>query len=409
MPAGRSPGAKRASASVDGGRQDGAIDIYLPAARPRIPERKARTYANEPMQTLTVALAERSYPIHIGQNLIARAAEFLPTTRSARAIIVSNPTVAAHHLAPLQQALTRAGMKHDAIIVPDGEAHKDWATLYSLHTRLLELGAERSTLLIALGGGVIGDIAGFAAATYQRGMPVVQIPTTLLAQVDSSVGGKTAVNHPLGKNMIGAFYQPSAVIIDTTTLVTLPVRELTAGLAEVIKYGAACDAEFFGWLESALEQLLGRNPDAIGHAIFESCRIKAAIVAADEREAGERALLNFGHTFGHAIEAGTGYDGSWLHGEAVAAGMVLAAELSARVATLPAVDSARIKALVARAGLPTRAPALGAVRYLELMARDKKVEGGMLRFVLLDALGRAALRGGIAKADITAVFATNAA
>jgi 3-dehydroquinate synthase len=361
------------------------------------------------MQTLTVALAERSYPIHIGQNLIARAAEFLPTTRSARAIIVSNPTVAAHHLAPLQQALTRAGMKHDAIIVPDGEAHKDWATLYSLHTRLLELGAERSTLLIALGGGVIGDIAGFAAATYQRGMPVVQIPTTLLAQVDSSVGGKTAVNHPLGKNMIGAFYQPSAVIIDTTTLVTLPVRELTAGLAEVIKYGAACDAEFFGWLESALEQLLGRNPDAIGHAIFESCRIKAAIVAADEREAGERALLNFGHTFGHAIEAGTGYDGSWLHGEAVAAGMVLAAELSARVATLPAVDSARIKALVARAGLPTRAPALGAVRYLELMARDKKVEGGMLRFVLLDALGRAALRGGIAKADITAVFATNAA
>src|SRR5450631_2509554 len=401
MPAGRSPGAKRASASVDGGRQDGAIDIYLPAARPRIPERKARTYANEPMQTLTVALAERSYPIHIGQNLIARAAEFLPTTRSARAIIVSNPTVAAHHLAPLQQALTRAGMKHDAIIVPDGEAHKDWATLYSLHTRLLELGAERSTLLIALGGGVIGDIAGFAAATYQRGMPVVQIPTTLLAQVDSSVGGKTAVNHPLGKNMIGAFYQPSAVIIDTTTLVTLPVRELTAGLAEVIKYGAACDAEFFGWLESALEQLLGRNPDAIGHAIFESCRIKADIVAADERESGERALLNFGHTFGHAIETAEGY-GRWLHGEAVAAGMIIAAKLSERILGLPPADTARLEALTARARLPVAPPSLPIQRWRELVARDKKVAGGVVRFILLASLGRAIVTSEVSDSDLAA-------
>jgi 3-dehydroquinate synthase len=295
-------------------------------------------------------------------------------------------------------------MKHDAMIVPDGEAHKDWTTLYSIHTRLLELGAERSTLLIALGGGVVGDLAGFAAATYQRGMPVVQIPTTLLAQVDSSLGGKTAVNHPLGKNMIGAFYQPSAVIIDTATLVTLPNRELTAGLAEVIKYGAACDAGFFGWLESALDQLLARNPDAIAHAIFESCRIKAGIVAADEREAGERALLNFGHTFGHAIEAATGYDSSWLHGEAVAAGMVLAAELSVRVATLPAPDSARIRELVGRAGLRTRAPALGADRYLELMARDKKVQGGAMRLILLEALGRAAVRSDIPSSALRALL-----
>jgi len=358
------------------------------------------------VRTLTVALGARSYPIHIGENLLARVPDLLPRPRSARAIIVSNPTVAAHHLEPVQGALMRAGVSHDAVIIPDGEAHKNWTTLYSIHTRLLELGAERSTLLIALGGGVVGDIAGFAAATYQRGIPVVQIPTTLLAQVDSSVGGKTAVNHPRGKNMIGAFYQPSAVIIDTATLATLPRRELLAGLAEVIKYGAACDAEFFVWLESAIEQLLARDPDAVGHAIFESCRIKAAIVAADERESGERAILNFGHTFGHAIEAATGYDGSWLHGEAVAAGMVLAAELSARVATLPAADSGRIAKLVERAGLPTRAPALGAGRYLELMARDKKVQAGAIRFVVLEALGRATVRSDIPASTLRTLLAT---
>ncbi len=356
------------------------------------------------MRTLSVALAERSYPIHIGEHLLARAADFLPATRSSRAIIVSNPTVAAHHLAPLQQSLTHAGMKHEAVLIPDGEAHKNWATLYSIHTRLLELAAERSTLLIALGGGVVGDVTGFAAATYQRGMPFVQIPTTLLAQVDSSVGGKTAVNHPLGKNMIGAFYQPSAVIIDTATLATLPRRELAAGLAEVIKHGAACDADFFLWLESALERLLARDPEAIAHAIFESCRIKAAIVATDERETGERALLNFGHTFGHAIEAAAGYDGSWLHGEAVAAGMVLATELSTRVAALPVADCARLRELVDRAGLPTKAPALGADRYLELMARDKKVKGGALRLVLLDALGRAMIRSDVPPSALRALL-----
>jgi 3-dehydroquinate synthase len=356
------------------------------------------------VRTLTVALAERSYPIHVGMGLLARVADMLPPTRSARAVIITNPTVAALHLEALHGGLSRAGLSHDTVIVPDGESHKDWATLYSIHTRLIELGAERSTLLLALGGGVVGDLAGFAAATYQRGMPLVQLPTTLLAQVDSSVGGKTAVNHPLGKNMIGAFYQPTAVIIDTATLATLPGREFAAGVAEVVKYGAACDADLFAWLESALERLLARDADAVAHAILESCRIKAAIVAADERESGVRALLNFGHTFGHAIEAGTGY-GSWLHGEAVAAGMVLAAELSVRAAGLPRADSERIRALLDRAGLPTRPPALGAERYLELMGRDKKVEGGRLRLVILEALGRAALRADIPADQIAAVLA----
>jgi 3-dehydroquinate synthase len=359
------------------------------------------------VRTLTVALAERSYPIHVGMGLLARLADMLPPTRSTRAVIITNPTVAALHLEALHGGLSRAGLSHDTVIVPDGESHKDWATLYSIHTRLIELGAERSTLLLALGGGVVGDLAGFAAATYQRGMPLVQLPTTLLAQVDSSVGGKTAVNHPLGKNMIGAFYQPTAVIIDTATLATLPVREFAAGVAEVVKYGAACDASLFVWLESALERLLARDAVAVVHAIFECCRIKAAIVAADEREAGARALLNFGHTFGHAIEAGTGY-GSWLHGEAVAAGMVLAAELSVRTAGLPLADSERIRALLERAGLPTRPPALGAERYLELMGRDKKAEAGKLRFVVLEAIGHATLRAGVPRDDVEKVLAMHA-
>lgn len=359
------------------------------------------------MQTLTVALGERSYPIYVGEGLLERAGELLPVTRSRRAIVVTNPTVAAHHLGPLRDGLSRASVRHDTVIIPDGEAHKDWSTLYSIHTRLLELGAERSTLLLALGGGVVGDLAGFAAATYQRGMPLVQLPTTLLAQVDSAVGGKTAINHPLGKNMIGAFHQPSVVIIDTGTLATLPRREFAAGIAEVIKYAAACDARLFTWLESALERLLAREPEAVVHAIVESCAIKAAIVAADEREAGARALLNFGHTFGHAIEAATGYDGSWLHGEAVAAGMVLAAELSVRAAKLPTADSLRLRELIGRAGLPVQAPPLGVEVYLQLMARDKKVADGALRFVVLEALGRATLRGGIGKPDVAAALAAH--
>jgi 3-dehydroquinate synthase len=355
------------------------------------------------MPTLTVALAERSYPIHIGAGLLARAGELLASPRPARAIIVTNPVVAAHHLAPLQAALSRSGVRCEAVLVPDGEAHKDWATLYDVHTRLLELGAERSTLLVALGGGVIGDLAGFAAATYQRGMPLLQVPTTLLAQVDSSVGGKTAVNHPLGKNMIGAFHQPSAVIIDTTTLSTLPEREYIAGIAEVIKYGAACDSTFFDWLETHVDRLLARDPDAIAHAVLESCRIKADVVARDEREAGKRAMLNFGHTFGHAIEAATGY-GTWLHGEAVAAGMVVATSLSQRVSGLGTDDAKRLKHLIARAGLPVAPPALGFDRWFELMSRDKKAESGAMRFVLLDALGRASMRAGIGEADLRAVL-----
>jgi 3-dehydroquinate synthase len=359
------------------------------------------------VRTLTVALGERSYPIHVGAGLLARVGDMLPPTPSARAVIVTNPTVAAHHLEVLRGGLSRAGVGHETVMVPDGEAHKDWTTLYCIHTRLLELGAERSTLLLALGGGVVGDLAGFAAATYQRGMPLVQLPTTLLAQVDSSVGGKTAVNHPLGKNMIGAFYQPTAVIIDTAVLTTLPGREFAAGLAEVVKYGAACDAGFFVWLEAALERLVARDADTVAHAIFECCRIKAAIVADDERESGVRALLNFGHTFGHAIEAGAGY-GSWLHGEAVAVGMVLAADLSVRVAGLPGADSERMRALLERAGLPTRAPPLGAERYLELMGRDKKVEAGKLRFVVLEAIGHAALRAGVPRGDVEMVLAMHA-
>jgi 3-dehydroquinate synthase len=356
-----------------------------------------------PTRTLAVALGERGYPIHIGAALLSRVGELLPSTRSARAVIVTNSVVAAHHLDPLQKGLERAGMRHDVIVMPDGEARKDWAALYEIHTRLLELKAERSTMLIALGGGVIGDLAGFAAATYQRGMPLVQVPTTLLAQVDSSVGGKTAVNHPLGKNMIGAFYQPSAVIIDSATLSTLPDREYASGLAEVVKYGAIRSPELLAWLESNVEPLRGRDDATVAHAIHESCRIKAGIVAADEREAGERALLNFGHTFGHAIEVGTGY-GAWLHGEAVAAGMVLAGELSVRVAGFPAAENRRLKQLLSRFGLPVRPPSLGADRYLELMARDKKVEAGKLRLVLLEALGRPTIRTDILRSSLRALL-----
>jgi len=280
-----------------------------------------------------------------------------------------------------------------------GKRTKDWATLYDIHTRLLELNAERSTLLIALGGGVIGDLAGFAAATYRRGIPLVQIPTTLLAQVDSSIGGKTAVNHPLGKNMIGSFYQPRAVISDIATLATLPRPRISCGIAEVIKYGAIRDLALFEWLENNMERLVARDPQAITHAVVESCRIKAEIIAADERETGERALLNFGHTFGHAIETATGY-GTWLHGEAVAAGMVLAARLSALAAGLPLDAAERLRSLIERARLPTAAPPLEPTAWLELMARDKKVDAGAMRFVVLEGLGRAALRSNVATEQV---------
>jgi 3-dehydroquinate synthase len=355
------------------------------------------------VQTLTVALGERSYPIHIGPGLLARSAELLAGLPSPRVIVVTNPTVAQHHLEALRKALTAGAVRHEAIVVPDGEQHKDWSTLYQIHTRLLELGAERSTTLIALGGGVIGDLAGFAAATYQRGIPLVQIPTTLLAQVDSSLGGKSAVNHPLGKNMIGAFHQPAVVISDTDTLRTLPEREYVAGIAEVIKYGAIRDIALFEWLEANMESLLLREPDAVMRAVSASCGVKAGIVAADERESGERTLLNFGHTFAHAIETGTGY-GTWLHGEAVAAGMVLAAALSRRVTQLPAADSERIAHLLAAARLPVRPPALPVERWIELMSRDKKSAGGVLRFVVLEALGKASVHAGIDEGALRATL-----
>jgi len=353
------------------------------------------------MRTLTVALGERSYPIHVGDGLVQRAGELLSPLASRRAIIVTNPVIAQHHLSRLQSGLSVAGLASEVIVVPDGEAHKDWTTLYAVHTRLLEMKAERSTLLIALGGGVVGDLAGFAAATYQRGIPLVQVPTTLLAQVDSSVGGKTAINHPLGKNMIGAFYQPRAVISDTATLATLPDREYRAGIAEVIKYGVIRDLALFEWFEANMERLVARDPQAITHAVVESCRIKAEIVAADERETGERALLNFGHTFGHAIETATGY-GTWLHGEAVAAGMVLASRLSVLASGLPSREAERVVQLVRRAGLPIEPPSLELTTWLESMARDKKVESGAVRFVLLESLGRAAIRSGVAAEKVAA-------
>ena len=351
------------------------------------------------MTTLTVGLLDRAYPIHIGSGLLPRAGELLAAALGPRTVIVTNAVVATHHLAPLKASLRDHGAQVDVVLLPDGEAHKNLSTLNDLLTRLLELRAERGTTLIALGGGVIGDIAGFAAAVYQRGMPFVQVPTTLLAQVDSSVGGKTGVNHPLGKNMIGAFWQPRAVLIDTDCLATLPDRELRAGLAEVIKYGAIRDAAFFAWLEANMPALLAKDTAAIAHAIHRSCEIKSEVVAADERESSMRAILNFGHTFGHAIEAAQGY-GAWLHGEAVAAGMVCAARLSERACGFDAAGTRRLSALVAAAGLPVAPPKIADGRWLELMRRDKKVEGGAMRFVLLAELGRALLHTGVDDADV---------
>jgi 3-dehydroquinate synthase len=355
------------------------------------------------VRTLTVALGERSYPIHVGSGVLARSAALLAPLALPRAIVVTNAVVAKLHLDALRTALTTAAIPHEAVVLPDGERHKDWSTLYEVHTHLLELGADRSTALIALGGGVIGDLVGFAAATYQRGVPLVQIPTTLLAQVDSSVGGKTAVNHPLGKNMIGVFYQPRAVISDTVTLDTLPEREYRAGIAEVIKCGAVRDLVLFEWLEANVQRLVAREPAAVEHAVIESCRIKAEIVAADEHEGGARALLNFGHTFAHAIETATGYEG-WLHGEAVAAGMVMAAALSERVTGLPRAQAERIGRLVARVpGLARSVPSLDEARWLELISRDKKARRGLPSFVLLNALGEGGLRSDVGREHVAHV------
>ena len=306
------------------------------------------------MQTLRIALGERSYPIHIGAGLLDRADLIMPFLARKSVAVVTNTTVAPLFLERLAGALAREGVEVARIVVADGEAHKDWNTLNAVFDALLERRCGRDTTLIALGGGVIGDLAGFAAATYQRGVQYVQIPTTLLAQVDSSVGGKTAINHPLGKNMIGAFHQPRLVLADTDTLETLPERELRSGLAEVIKHGLIRDAEFFAWLEKNIGRLLSREAAALEHAVLRSVAIKAEVVAQDERENGLRRVLNFGHTFGHAIETGLGY-GAWLHGEAVAAGMAMAADLSRQLGYLSEADTGRIRALLQRAGLPTAA------------------------------------------------------
>jgi 3-dehydroquinate synthase len=339
---------------------------------------------------LKVELGERSYPIHIGAGLIDSAPLFAPHVRGRRAVVVTNETVAPLYANRLQATLEKAGAGTQRVVVPDGEAFKTWETLNTIFDALLESQADRGTVLVALGGGVVGDIAGFAAATYQRGIAHLQVPTTLLAQVDSSVGGKTAINHPLGKNMIGAFHQPLAVVADTATLATLPPREFSAGLAEVVKYGAIFDLDFLGWLEQNAALLLQRDPAALGHAIRRSCEIKAEIVALDERESGARALLNFGHTFGHAIESAAGY-GQLLHGEAVATGMALAARFSARAGRMQAADAARLVALLERMALPVRPPRFASSVWLEYMGRDKKNEGGRITLILLDALGRGAI------------------
>ena len=306
-------------------------------------------------------------------------------------MIVSNTTVAPLYAPALREALSGRFRTVHLLALPDGEIHKDWATLNLIFDALLAHGCDRKTVLFALGGGVVGDMTGFAAASYMRGVPFVQVPTTLLAQVDSSVGGKTAINHPLGKNMIGAFYQPHLVLCDLSTLVTLPQRELSAGLAEVIKYGPIYDMKFFDWIEANIDALLARDASALAYAVQRSCQIKAEVVGQDERESGLRAILNFGHTFGHAIESGLGY-GTWLHGEAVGCGMVLAAQLSQRLGGIDAALVQRLTALIERAGLPIVAPALGAERYLELMRIDKKSEAGEIRFVVIDAPGSAVVR-----------------
>ena len=349
------------------------------------------------IQILQVALDERSYPIHIGRGLLQQIDLITPHLKQKRAVIVTNTTVAPLYLDQLRSTLESAQISVLPVVLPDGEAYKTWETLNLIFDALLEARCERSTTLFALGGGVVGDMVGFAAACYQRGMPFIQIPTTLLSQVDSSVGGKTAINHPFGKNMIGAFYQPKLVLADIGTLDTLPDRELKAGLAEVIKYGLIRDLPFFEWLEANMPKLLARDPEALAYAVQRSCANKAEVVAADERETGDRALLNLGHTFGHAIETGLGY-GEWLHGEAVAAGTLIAARLSCLLGWLSADDVLRIEKLFVLAGLPVKGPALGAGRYLDLMSHDKKVVDGRLRLVLLTAIGKAVVSD-IATAD----------
>ncbi|MDO4641062.1 MAG: 3-dehydroquinate synthase [Neisseria sp.] len=343
------------------------------------------------MQTLTVNTPSHSYPIFIGRDLLSQnIAETLRQYIRQKAAIITNETVAPLYLVEWQKKLDELGINHFSIILPDGEVYKNWQTLNLIFDGLLKHNAERKTTLIALGGGVIGDTVGFAAAVYQRGAPFIQVPTTLLSQVDSSVGGKTAVNHPLGKNMVGAFYQPQAVFADLSTLSTLPPREFSAGMAEVIKYALLGDAEFLVWLEKHMEDLMQQKPEALGYAVYHCCKMKAEIVAADEKEQGIRAWLNLGHTFGHAIEAEMGY-GVWLHGEAVAAGAVLACRLSQALGKLSEEDTQRAVRLFARAGLPTEAPVFDFDRWMAHMKHDKKVSDGTMNFISLNKLGEACI------------------
>ncbi|MBV1775465.1 3-dehydroquinate synthase [Burkholderiaceae bacterium DAT-1] len=343
------------------------------------------------MQTIHVPLEQNAYDIHIGTGLLSSVEQMLAVMPQRRAVIVSNEVVAPLYLARLQMALEAAGVQVQTVVLPDGEQHKTMSSIEHILDAMLQTRCERKTTLIALGGGVIGDMTGFAAAIYQRGAPFIQIPTTLLAQVDSSVGGKTGINHPLGKNMIGAFYQPRVVIADLDVLNTLPDREYSAGLAEIIKYGLIDDPEFFLWLNDHMDALVARKQDALAYAIARSCANKARIVAADEREQGDRALLNLGHTFGHAIEAGLGY-GVWLHGEAVAAGMVLAARCAAELGIFAAQRVTDLIRLLQVARLPVDAPALGRDAWMNWMASDKKVEGGAIRFILPTDAGKSIIR-----------------
>ena len=365
--------------------------------------RRNRIWVAESVKILDVTLPGRSYPIYIGTSLLQNSDLYAPHIQGGKAVIVTNNTIAPLFGESVSNAISSV-TDVDTIVLPDGEIHKNLNTANQIFDHLLEKSFDRKTTVIALGGGVVGDIAGFAAACYQRGVPFIQIPTTLLAQVDSSVGGKTGVNHARGKNMIGAFYQPKCVIADTSTLNTLPDRELKAGIAEVIKYGAIRDAEFFLWLESNIENLLAKDPDSLEYAIERSCRNKAQVVEEDERESGIRAILNFGHTFGHAIETWLGYE-HWLHGEAVAAGMVMAANWSTAMNLLDSDSSARIESLIARAGLPIRPPeGMKSEDFLDLMKHDKKVQDGRIRFILLEDVGQAVITDDYNDADLKSLL-----
>jgi 3-dehydroquinate synthase len=343
------------------------------------------------MNTLQLDLGERSYPIHIGSQLLDQAGLYKKHIKGTFTAVVTNETVAPLYADRVVKTLEGIGQKVKLIVLPDGEAFKTWEVLQKIFDGLLENPADRKTTLVALGGGVIGDMTGFAAACYMRGIRFIQVPTTLLSQVDSSVGGKTGINHPLGKNMVGAFHQPQAVIADLDTLKTLPPEELAAGLAEVIKHGAIADPEFLSWIEKSQDALNNCDPVAMEFAVRRSCEIKSQVVAQDEKEGGIRAILNFGHTFGHAIEAGMGY-GAWLHGQAVGCGMVMAADLSVRVGLLSNADASRLKKIIQALHLPTQPPKLGVDRFMELMSVDKKAEGGEVRYILLNGLGQAKIQ-----------------